>query len=81
MGKLKPGATYIYEKSNGVTYAREFGSDPASRTAIGWDSTHTKVSDSLLWADLRETAKEHPPLQKILDNAIIMYRLIKDNPA
>jgi len=37
MGNLKPGATYIYEKANGVTYAREFGSDPSTREAIGWD--------------------------------------------
>ena len=37
MGSLKPGATYIYEKANGVTYAREFGSDPSTRQAVGWD--------------------------------------------
>lgn len=37
MGSLKPGATYIYERADGVTYAREFGEDPANRQAIGWE--------------------------------------------
>ena len=37
MGSLKPGATYIYERANGVTYAREAGADPSSRKPIGWD--------------------------------------------
>ena len=37
MGNLKPGATYIYEKANGVTYAREFGADPSTRQVVGWD--------------------------------------------
>jgi len=42
MGSLKPGATYIYERANGVTYAREAGADPSSRTPVGWD--HDPVS-------------------------------------
>jgi hypothetical protein len=36
MGNLKPGATYIYERSGNTTYAREFGADPTTRTEIGW---------------------------------------------
>ena len=37
MGKLKPGATYIYERANGVVYAREFGADPGNRFEIGYE--------------------------------------------
>lgn len=37
MGQLKPGATYIYERADGITYAREFGEDPTTRKAIGWE--------------------------------------------
>jgi len=40
MGTLKPGATYIYERANGVTYARESGADPMTRTPIGWDNDY-----------------------------------------
>ena len=37
MGKLKSGATYIYERDGKTTYAREFGADPSTRKVIGWD--------------------------------------------
>ena len=37
MGTLKPGATYIYERANGVVYARESGADPSTRVVIGYD--------------------------------------------
>ena len=37
MGSLKPGATLIYERANGVVYAREFGADPGDRTVVGYD--------------------------------------------
>ena len=36
MGQLKPGATYIYERANGVVYAREFGADPSTRVEVGY---------------------------------------------
>ena len=37
MGTLKPNATYIYERANGVVYAREFGAGPGDRTVVGYD--------------------------------------------
>jgi hypothetical protein len=37
MGQLKPGTTYIYERANGVVYAREFGAAPRDRFEIGYD--------------------------------------------
>ena len=37
MGTLKPNATYIYERANGVVYAREFGANPDTRRVIGYD--------------------------------------------
>ena len=37
MGQLNPNTTYIYERANGVVYAREFGADPATRQVIGYD--------------------------------------------
>ena len=36
MGTLKPGATYIYERANGVVYARESGTDPSTRVEVGY---------------------------------------------
>jgi hypothetical protein len=38
MGTLKPGATYIYERSDGIIYARESGADPGTRQVVGYES-------------------------------------------
>lgn len=37
MGSLKPEAKYIYERVNGMTFAREFGADPSTRKLVGYD--------------------------------------------
>ena len=78
MGTLKSGATYVYERADGVTYAREFGS--SDRKAIGWDYTIKQRVEDDMWRDIRAHAQTNPALQKALDNAIIIYKLSKDNP-
>lgn len=88
MGNLKPGATYIYEKSNGITYAREFGSDPSTRKEIGRDymagtgAEYMKKirEEDTLWQEIRSSAKTNPALQTALERVIIIYRLSKDDP-
>jgi hypothetical protein len=37
MGQLTPGATYIYERADGVVYARESGADPSTRIEVGYE--------------------------------------------
>jgi len=37
MGSLKPNVKYIYERVNGMTFAREFGADPSTRKLVGYD--------------------------------------------
>lgn len=96
MGTLKPGATYIYERSNEKVYARELGSTESK--LIGWyhdqeafeKSIHSEDQESekwrlqrkeeMLWDDIRKTAKENESLQKALDSVIMLYRLSKNNP-
>lgn len=90
MGSLIPGATYIYERADGVTYAREFGSNPSTRRAIGWDYNYRKdpilnsgqidLENHKLWNEIRLAAKTNPALQKAVDNVIILYRLTKNDP-
>jgi hypothetical protein len=93
MGQLKPGAKYIYERADGVTYAREFGADPSTREAIGWNydpthpnfdprtsdgrSLHSHIMDSKLWGNIRREAKTNPTLQDALERAILIYHLSK----
>jgi hypothetical protein len=87
MGSLKPGATYIYERADGVTYAREFGK--TDRHPVGWEfdprtsdgrPLHDHLMDSKLWGEIHRAAPTNPALQKALDRAIMIYRLSKDNP-
>ena len=90
MGSLKQGATYIYEKADGVTYAREFGEDPSTRFPIGWDykpEPATKVSsifgipvsELTIYLEMMEAAKTNPALQEALDRAKLLHHLSKTN--
>jgi len=84
MGKLKPGATYIYERVDNVVYQRESGS--LDREAIGWNYDHRtedgrplidNIQDNKLWGEIRRAAKTNPLLQDALNRAKILYELSK----
>jgi len=83
MGNLKPGATYIYERADGVTYAREAGADPLSRIPIGWDYDTQlelkRMSEEIIWRDILDQAETNPTLKKELDRIITIYHLGKDH--
>ena len=91
MGNLKPGATYIYERSGEEIYAREFGA--TERTLIGYNlpapDPRTNdgrpliehIRESKMWGEIHREAKTNPSLQKALDRAIMIYRLSKDKPS
>ena len=89
MGSLKPDTTYVYERDGDTVYAREFGADPSSRKAIGWDHAPDprtndgrplieQLRESKLWGEIHREAKTNPTLQKALDRAIMIYKLSKD---
>lgn len=40
MGSLNPGATYVYERANGVIYSRESGADPSTRRVVGYENAN-----------------------------------------
>jgi hypothetical protein len=73
MGKLKEGATYIYERVGPITYAREFGE--TRRVVIGIDYP---LSEPVNWHDVELTAKTNPALQSALDRVIMLYKLCKE---
>jgi len=83
MGSLKPGATYIYEHADGVTYAREFGAPPSERFEIGRTFIRQQKDYSQqqtqFWENVVETAKENKVLQDAIDRVKILYELSKDN--
>lgn len=81
MGSLTPGVTYIYEHVDGVTYAREFGSN--ERRAIGWKfdykGSENPSYEKTLWDDIFEEAKSNPALRHALDQCKIVYYLSKEH--
>ena len=86
MGSLKPGVTLIYERVDNVVYTRESGSDPSTRTEVGWNydsrtsdgrPLHDHIMDSKLWGNIHRAAKTNPLLQDALDRAKIIYELSK----
>lgn len=88
MGNLKPGAEYIYEREDGVTYAREKGAPFDTRIILGWDydsrtsdgrPLHDHIMDSKLWGDIHRAAKTNSALQEALERVKIVYHLSKDN--
>ena len=93
MGSLKPGATYVYERDSGVTYAREIGAAPDTRFAIGWDYdpgeskrfdvrkdvSNGELADHNEWIKIRLAGKRNPTLQKAIENVKLIYRMVKDD--
>lgn len=85
MGSLTPGAKYIYERSDGVVYAREFGADPSTRRVVGYESgvdyapLINGLKEDKLWDNIRRAAKTNPALNDLLEQAKVMYNLTKSN--
>ena len=79
MGNLKPNAKYIYEKTNGITYAREFGAPHDARFEIGRDYERVLKDELKLWEDIVREGRTNQALQDALDRVILIYHLSKDN--
>lgn len=85
MGTLKPGATYIYERADGIVYAREFGADPRDRFVVGYESSKDydplrhDIKENQLWNEIRQAAQTNPALQEALDRVRVIYELSKNN--
>ncbi len=83
MGSLKPGATYVYERADGIIYAREMGADPRERFVVGYESgkeydpVRNSVQENQLWHEIRSAAKTNPALQEALDRVKVIYELSK----
>ena len=84
MGTLKPGATYIYERADGIVYAREFGADPRDRFVVGYesasdfDTVRDSIKENQLWHEIRQAAETNPTLKEALDRVKVLYELSKD---
>jgi hypothetical protein len=91
MGSLKPDTKYIYERAEGIVYAREFGADPSTRQVVGYESgtdydpvsghkiDHRRLMEDKLWGNIRRAAETNPTLQDALERVIIIYNLSKQD--
>jgi len=84
MGNYQPNETYIYERADGITYARKFGDPPDQRFEVGRDFDNQKLYDDLkhakMWGEIHNMAKSNPALQDAIDRVIVIYELSrKDN--
>ena len=86
MGNLIPNQALIYERANGVVFAR-YRDPPHNeipRWIIGGDPgavarEQGQLIDYNEWKNLCEIAMENPTLKKQLDKLLITYYIIKDD--
>jgi hypothetical protein len=84
MGSLKPNTNYIYERVDGVVYARESGETERKEIGRTYDPRtqdgrplHDHMMEDKLWGNIRRAAKSNPLLKDALDRAKIIYELSK----
>jgi len=84
MKKLLPGEALIYERANGVVYARYRDKPEIERWIIGGDpGAVARAQGQLLdygeWKNLCDLCSTNPSLKKQMDRLITTYYIIKDN--
>ena len=79
MSSLTPDKTYIYERANGIIYARESGN--SDRTIIGYDTDHTAKTQRFVskWKEILRQAESDPTLKEML-NQVEVYYTLKNTP-
>tara|TARA_Y100000287_G_C13924096_1_gene211521 strand:- start:139 stop:396 length:258 start_codon:yes stop_codon:yes gene_type:complete len=84
MNKLIPGQALIYERADGVVYARYRDKPEIERWIIGGDPggvarAQGKLLDYGEWQNLCELAQTNQTLKKLLNKLVITYYMIKEN--
>lgn len=85
MGKLTPGASYIYERVGGTVYAREFGADPKDRFIVGqdYDDYLSSFADQYYieneWKEIIKASRKSSALQEALERVKILYHLSRQD--
>ena len=79
-----PGLALIYERANGVVYARyrDHPHNKVPRWIIGGDPDALAKENGYMgyddWKQLFKLADEYPTLKKQLDKVLDLYYIIKD---
>jgi len=83
MDKLIPGESLIYERADGVVYARYRDKPEIERWLVGGDPAGVaraqgKLLDYSEWLNLCELAQSNQTLQKQLKNLVNTYFIVKE---
>ena len=83
-GRLIPGEALIYERSDGVVYARYQNKPEIKRWIIGGDPAGVaRAQGDLLnyaeWQELCKLSLEYPTLKKLLDKLVTTYYTVKEH--
>lgn len=82
--KLIPNEALIYERANGVVYARYANKSDIPRWIIGGDPgavarAQGELLDYSEWQNLCNVASENETLKKLMTKLVTTYYMIKDN--
>jgi len=83
MGTLLPGEELIYERANGIVYARYLNRPEIPRWIVGGDPgavarAQGKLLDYSEWLNLCDLVETNPTLKKQMDKLVNTYYIIKD---
>jgi hypothetical protein len=79
MGTLKPGATYIYERTDNRIYAREMGK--TERRLVGWTDNNSLVMQEYR-SEMNQVltmCESDPVMRDLLDQLFVLYNLKKQH--
>ena len=84
MGNLIPNEALIYERANGVVFARYQNKPEIPRWIIGGDpGAVARAQGHLLdygeWMKLCEVAETNSTLKKLMDKLVTTYYIVKDD--
>ena len=84
LGNLIPNEALIYERSNGVVYARYRDKPEIERWIIGGDpgavaQSQGEILDYAEWKNLCDMCEKYVTLKRQMDNLVTTYYMIKDS--
>ena len=84
MGDLIPNQKLIYERANGVVFARYADKPEIPRWVVGGDPgavarEQGKLLDYGEWINLCEVAATNPTLAKQMDKLVNLYYMVKEH--
>ena len=84
MGTLEANETLIYERADGVVYARYSNKPEIPRWIVGGDPgavarAQGKLLDYSEWMDLCEATQTNETLRKLMNKLVTTYYLMKEN--